>query len=74
MEFAFELGQDVRVLKNLDVDVSSIKHLLGQKGIIKNRYMKRNNDPWYDVEFSNKQVEPFEEDELDFRYIKKNRG
>ncbi|OPH61872.1 hypothetical protein BC351_01120 [Paenibacillus ferrarius] len=71
-EYLFKEGQTVRLLKNLDVNVHAILHLLGQKGVVEQRYrnmMHRTN--WYNVRFPSGEIEPFEEDELDSRFKKR---
>lgn len=71
-EFLFKAGQEVRVLKTLEINVDSVSHLLGQKGHVESRYRKMiYNEIWYNVRFPSGEIEPFAEKELDSRYIKK---
>jgi hypothetical protein len=72
VDYLYEENQNVKVLKSLSINVGSIKHLLGTKGIVKNRYTKFfNNEKWYNVGFPGGDIEPFEECELDKRLSKK---
>jgi hypothetical protein len=71
-DYLFEQGQTVRVLKNLDINVGNILHLLGQKGTVINRYKREKcNENWYEVQFPTGEIEPFCEYELDARFVKK---
>lgn len=72
VEYFFSEGQTVRILKSLDVNTHEVRHLLGQVGKVARRYFNyRTGEVWYDVEFSTKEVEPFQEFELDSRYRKR---
>ncbi len=68
----FQEGDTVRIKSTLDIDISAIKDLLGQTGVVEKVYcvciMK--NTIIYDVRIDDR-VEPFEAHELDCRYVKR---
>jgi hypothetical protein len=69
--YTFSIGQKIRIKSTLDINVGSIKHLLGKNGIIIKRRFKRGED-FYTVRFETGDVEEFEYSELDLRYRRKN--
>jgi len=69
-EYAFVVGQTVRVKKTLTCDTHAVEDMLGCKGIVVKRYQTMlHNEFWYHVKIG-KRVEPFREDELDYRFIR----
>jgi len=70
--FNYNVGQSVRVLRNLEVNVHAIRHLLGTKGTVIDRYttaLRKENK--YIVKFPKGDTETFDEDELDKRFIRR---
>lgn len=70
--FDYDKGQNVRILKSLTVDTHYITDLLGQIGIVEDRYVTGiHKENKYVVRFRNGRLETFDETELDQRYIKR---
>jgi len=68
--YAFEIGQTVRVCSTITCDTHAIEDMLGCKGMVTRRYSTMiHRERWYHIRMGNR-VEPFREDELDFRFIK----
>lgn len=67
-DFDFELGQSVRVLQSLTVNVHAIMDRLGTYGTIVNRYTTGlHKDNKYELKFEDGRIETFDETELDGR-------
>jgi len=68
----FEVGQAVRVRKNLTENVHAIRDLLGQEGIVEDiiRCLVTPRAAYY-IRFPNGRMEMFETEELDGRYARR---
>lgn len=73
-DFDYNIDQTVRVLKNLEINVHAIGHLLGKKGIVVERYITGlHKENKYVVRFPEGQKETFDEEELDKRFARRNK-
>jgi hypothetical protein len=68
----FKVGDTVRIKSTLDINITGVSDLLGKKGTVVKVYCKGiiRNTIMYDVKIDDR-IEPFEEHELDCRYVKR---
>ena len=68
----FKVGDTVRIKSTLDINIGNIKDMLGQVGTVVKVYCRGviKNTIMYDVEIGDR-IEPFEEHELDCRYVRR---
>jgi len=69
----FRVGDTVRILSSLQSNVHAIMDLLGKKGtVVSSRVTWLSKRVCYDVQVGDR-IEPFEQDELDWRYVRKSK-